>query len=316
MLINLRYASNAASLSAIWGLLAVSILWGTSYGVSKPLLMHFSVQQILFLRFVIAFVALGILIIKNRSYLVFLHSPQPYVIVGVSTGIVLTSIFLAETWALMSSHANQVAVLISLCVLFTPILERIWLKAVLPPLLWMYGLGSVIGVILITGEHSLNINFSSGTLLILLAAILRAVMVVSCRKAFSTYELQTDVVTFIQLSIVTTVSLILVIQDASHPSLIHTLKFASTQDYLSIVYLALGCTLLAFILQNHSVKSLDASHASLLMGTEPLFGLLFSVIFLQETLLPLQWAGSLLIVCATMIACYQFSNHNRTKLDR
>ncbi|BCQ47625.1 hypothetical protein ERHA55_51520 [Erwinia rhapontici] len=76
----------------------------------------------------------------------------------------------------------------------------------------------------------------------------------------------------------------------------------STLFWGPTLYLVLFCTLFAFFAQNYAVKRTSPTRASLLMGSEPLFGALFAVLWLQESLTPAAWLGGLLIVAASLWA--------------
>ncbi len=66
------------------------------------------------------------------------------------------------------------------------------------------------------------------------------------------------------------------------------------------LYLVLGCTVFAFIAQNWALKHTAPSRVGLLMGTEPAWGALFAVLWLGESLGPVQWLGGALIVGAAL----------------
>ncbi|AYV20185.1 DMT family transporter [Vibrio mediterranei] len=306
-----NYAQSFTVNWAVIGLLAVSIVWGTSYGTSKQVLQTLSVPQLLFARFALSCAVLVVILYKKKLFIEFTNNAIGYLKVGLLTGAILSSIFITETWAVMLAQAGQVAVLISLCILFTPFLEKVWLKVSLPKGLVGYCFIGVVGVALLSNVTQQDFTFNLGVALVLIAAVLRAIMVVTCRKAFTGHELNTELITFIQLSVVTVVSLLLMFKEGSATQFTTTMMQLDWVTSSCLIYLALGCTLMAFFLQNYAVKFLHASQASLLMGTEPLFGLIFAAIFLQEQLTNLQWLGSFLIISTTVAACYQFSKHKQ-----
>lgn len=295
---------------AILWLLAVAIVWGTSYGVSKQILSHVSVPQLLFLRFLISCLILFTIAVNKGQISHFIANQKQYLQVGVSTGLILSCIFVTETWAVKLAQAGQVAVLISLCVLFTPILEKLWLKVQLPKGIFLLCIVGVTGMILIAEPHQVALRLDLGVGLVLVAAFLRGVMVVACRKAFTSTTFHIELITLVQLATVTVMSRGLVLLDKNSPSMISVLGSLDTHGWISLLYLALCCTLMAFFIQNYAVKHLPASQASLLMGTEPLFGLLFATVFLQETMSLFQWIGCFIVICTTIAACYKFSKQN------
>ena len=56
----------------------------------------------------------------------------------------------------------------------------------------------------------------------------------------------------------------------------------------------------AFYVQNWALSRISPTRVSLLMGSEPLFGALFAVLWLSEELSLQAWIGGLLIVAATL----------------
>lgn len=68
------------------------------------------------------------------------------------------------------------------------------------------------------------------------------------------------------------------------------------------LYLIGACTIFAFWVQNHAVRHRSPTHVALLMGSEPVFGALFALIWLGERLTPQVWLGGGLIVVASLWA--------------
>jgi drug/metabolite transporter (DMT)-like permease len=66
------------------------------------------------------------------------------------------------------------------------------------------------------------------------------------------------------------------------------------------LYLVLFCTIFAFFAQNWGVQRSDPTRVSLLMGSEPLFGALFAMLWLGEKLNASAWIGGALIVAASL----------------
>jgi drug/metabolite transporter (DMT)-like permease len=63
-------------------------------------------------------------------------------------------------------------------------------------------------------------------------------------------------------------------------------------------YLVIVCTVLAFFVQNYAVRRVSPTRVSVLMGSEPLFGVLFAVYWLNESLTLSGLLGMALIVVA------------------
>lgn len=71
----------------------------------------------------------------------------------------------------------------------------------------------------------------------------------------------------------------------------------------STAYLVLGCTLFAFYAQNWALRHSSPSRVALLTSSEPVFGALFAVFWLGESLSVAGWLGGGLMVVAALWAC-------------
>ncbi len=273
-------------------LLAVACVWGTSYGFTKEALIYASVFLFLSLRFSITFVILAPYLIKEL-----LTTPARAIWPIALLGICLFLIFIFETYGVHHTSAAKAAVLISCCVLITPFYE--WLVFKVPPDRFLFGAvaACMLGIILISGVTQSLTAINIGDIAMLIAALLRAIMVVQSKKILTTSPLSALSVTAIQCGVVAISSiLVLICSNGLSAGLPIAPKF-----WFIIGYLVFFCTLFAFFAQNLGVKKLGPTKAGLLMGTEPLFGALFAIYYLNETLTLLQSMGGLLIFLASLL---------------
>lgn len=96
-------------------LLLVAIFWGTSYGIGKEALLFTTVVVFLVIRFLMTTLVLLPIVIYQRNYRNW-TSVLP-------TGVVLFLIFVCETYGIKNTTASNAAFLISLFVVFTPVIE-------------------------------------------------------------------------------------------------------------------------------------------------------------------------------------------------
>ena len=73
----------------------------------------------------------------------------------------------------------------------------------------------------------------------------------------------------------------------------------SSTTWAQLAYLALACTVFAFLAQTWAIRRTSPSRASLLMGTEPVWAVLVGVSLGGERLTLLAGAGAVLVVAAT-----------------
>lgn len=274
-------------------LLLVAIFWGTSYGLTKEALAYSSVLLFIALRFSITFLCLLPFVIGDmRSGL---NKDWLHVL---PTGGVLSAIFICEVYGVSNTSAANAAFLISLFVIFTTLMEVVINKNRIPKHLIILAICSVSGVFLLTSSQQFTLSLNLGDYLVLAAALLRAIMVTVTKRSTQGSDITTATITAIQSLIVAIVSIILLLSTSSLSEL--TLP-TSKNFWFIMTYLVLFCTLFAFFVQNYAVRKTSPTRVSLLMGSEPLFGAIFAMLWLGESLTLLQMFGGSLILGSVVI---------------
>lgn len=277
-------------------LLAVAIIWGTSYGLTKEALLYLSVPAFLALRFLLSFLLLSPAILADIKRGL-AQDFRPAIV----SGLILLSIFLAEVYGVAQTSAANAAFLISLCVMLTPLLEWAIYRRYPGRLTLILASLSLLGVYLLTATTSLSLNLqlNQGDYLILLAALLRALMGIATKKLMQGRNLSSLSLTATQAFVVGAGALVLVFwqQQSFELSLPTHQKF-----WLILIYLVLFCSIFAFFAMNYGLRHTTPTRVALLTGAEPAFGALFAVLYLGEHLLWYQWIGGLLIMLASLAA--------------
>lgn len=280
-------------------LLAVAVVWGTSYGIVKSALMFYPVLGLLTLRFGLTFVILS-------PALRHLRRIDARTLRGVLlAGVLLLGIFLCETFGILMTRAANAAFLISLCVVLTPLVEWHLLARRPGRAEWIAVVMSLAGAWLLAGDGALKLN--PGDALILLAAFLRALTVCVTRRVMRDSTLPALSVTAVQSGVVASGSAAVAWLFASHPWQALPTLSGHTPFWAYVVYLVLACTLFAFFAQNFAIKRSSPTRVSLLMGSEPAFGALFACLWLGERISPTAWVGGALIVAASVLATVRWS---------
>ncbi|MFC0401709.1 DMT family transporter [Paraburkholderia rhizosphaerae] len=283
-------------------LLAVAIVWGTSYGVVKGALAFYPVLGLLVLRFGLTFVVLSPAL---RS----LRQVNASALAGaLGCGVLLLGVLLAETFGISLTRASNAAFLISLCVVLTPLVEWVLLRRKPSNVEWIAVALSFAGAALVSGGVFIP---RAGDALILLAALLRALMVCVTKRVMRDSALAPLPVTAIQAGTVALGSVIVALMLPSQQW--HALPSLAAHGvfWSSIVYLVLACTLFAFFAQNFAVKRSSPTRVALLMGSEPAFGALFAYAWLGEQITVWAWFGGGLIVFASVLATVRWQRSIR-----
>lgn len=270
-------------------LIGVAVVWGTSYGVAKGALNHYPVLGFLAVRFLITFALLLPVVLRlDRA------TQRDALRSGLPLGALLLGIFLCETYGVALTQASNAAFLISLCVVFTPLVE--WgLMGVRPArAVFGFALMSMLGAILLSG--GLSGTFGLGDGLMLAAALLRAITVCQTSRLTRGNHAPALAVTAVQAGVIGWGSLLLAaLSPGGLPALPQDPAFWGAS-----VYLVLGCTLFAFFAQNWALKHSPPTRVALLTSSEPVFGALFAVLWLGESLSLQGWFGGALMAGAAL----------------
>ncbi len=147
---------------------ACILFWGVTFVCTKYLLRDFTPLEILFYRFIAAYV--GLWILRPRFEKIAVRDNILFALAGF-TGVILYQLF--ENIAINYTNASNVSVIVSICPLFTAIFSQIFLKEKHLSLWFVVGFViSIIGVTLVclNGNTALEFN-PKGDLLALLSAV-------------------------------------------------------------------------------------------------------------------------------------------------
>lgn len=158
---------NAKILAYVLACLSI-FFWGITFVCTKYLLKDFSSLEILFFRFIAAYI--GLWIIHPKFEKIEMRDNILFALAGLS-GVVLYQLF--ENIAIHFTNASNVSVIVSICPLFTAIISQIFLKEKHLSIFFIIGFViSIIGVSLVCFNGSTELKFNpKGDLLALLSGI-------------------------------------------------------------------------------------------------------------------------------------------------
>lgn len=276
-------------------LLLVAIVWGTSYGLTKSAITYTTVSIFIAIRFGWTFLLLLPMMVRD-----FIHGKNRDWPVALPTGVILAAIFFFEVYGVSQTTASNAAFLISLNVIFTLLLETLTGRRKPNRTLMWLCLFSTAGLLMLTNNHGFKITFNQGDIYILCAAALRAVMVIMTKKLTHGKQITNTTLTCIQSFIVAFNACLISI--VSHEPTTQALLPQAPEFWLTTSFLVLFCTLFAFYAQNYAVRKISPTKASLLMESEPLFGAIFSLLWLNEVLTSVQWLGAAILLITVLSA--------------
>lgn len=267
------------------------LLWGVGNPVAKICLETLPPFLCMTIRYFIAFVLFLLFFYKKiRSQFRKEHIPN-CVIVGLFTA----ASFIFSTFALKLTEATITGFLLSLSVVFTPVLSFFILHQKVGKKLGFIILLSVAGLYFLCGNGG-SFSFGPGEICALLSALTGAGMLTYSSKHVS--DVGPVALSTAQSAVTAVVSLIfaLIFED------FHSLAYVSAEGWWSVLYLAVACTCIAYSLQNIALSKVSATFVSLAFCTEPIFTVIASFFLLGECLSLTGFLGAALIVAGIVMA--------------
>ncbi|MEX3647328.1 DMT family transporter [Mycolicibacterium porcinum] len=274
------------------GLLAVAAVWGSSYLATKEIASPDTVFALLGVRFTLATAVLTVVLCHRLAGVT-----RPETVSGVVGGILLAAVCVAETYGVTMTSASNAGLIMALTMVATPMLQRhrvsrhFYFAAAL----------AVIGCGLLTQSAGLTAP-RAGDIVIGVAALLRAVHVTVMARMAEANETDSARTTLVQLLTVAAVTLaavtlaVSVVSGQSVPAM--TAAYGAA-DWMLIGYLAVACTVFAFLLQLRALGTTSPARVSLLLGTEPLWAAVIGVTVAGDPVTGAGLAGAALVVAGT-----------------
>lgn len=204
-------------------------------------------------------------------------------------GVCIALTYIISNFALKLSAATSVAFLRSLPNIMTPLLAFAAFRRRLRPAQMVIPVISVAGLYLLCAHGGLN-DFGFGEILALLSALLMSASLLFGEKALS------DVSAITLTTMQALISTVLAVGSAfAFEGGIH-LACVTPTIWGIIIYLAITCTALGFLLQNHALRHIPAKSVALLQCICPVLTAVFSFLLLGERMTPAGLIGSGIIL--------------------
>ncbi len=261
--------------------------WGTSFLVSKNLLMYLTPTQLMWMRFVIAYIALWIIhpvwYFQWRDELRFLAMAM----------VSNTLYFYTENTALTLTQATNVSILVSTA----PILSAILLslsrkKEVLSPQQKIgYGV-AFIGVVFVVLNGALVLHLRpAGDLLALASAMSWAVYSLFARNMLERFDSFLVSRKLMLYGIISAFPMLL-----AEGQKIHFSAILNPAGISSLFYLGIVCSALCYVLWNSAIARIGTLRTNLYIYAVPLVTMLAGVLLQQEKATGMGLLGIVLVV--------------------
>jgi drug/metabolite transporter (DMT)-like permease len=266
-------------------LLGAAAVWGASYLASKELTLNHSLWGMMAIRFTFAAAILAIIGVFMRARL-----SRQEIWIGGLIGAGLAVVMAFETNGIAITSATNSGLIISLSIIFTPIIEGWVRKSWLPRNFFIAAFGAIIGVAFLIGGNGIS-SPNWGDALMLIAAVLRAGYQVFQAKLTEGKTLNTINLTVFQTLIA---GLIFFIVDA--PGTINAVATYGACEWALVGFLILFCTVYGFFAMMWGIRKTSASRIALLQGTEPVWAVGVAVVIGGEFMGWIGAIGAVLII--------------------
>jgi drug/metabolite transporter (DMT)-like permease len=260
------------------------LIWSGSYIFAKFGLYEIPPITFALLRFAIAFPAIALLLVLRGSHFNLYIVKKHFLLLSTLalTGVTLN--FVLQFYSLKFITATAAAVIINTSVVFIAVLSMLFLGENMS---WRKNVGmflAFVGIYLVMSKDSWNI-FSLGVseligyFLMIAASACWAAYSVLGKRIVKKYSPM--LVTTIVFGLGTAYLVPFSIMEYPWPSLLEI----SPLGWSSVLYLAIPCSTVAYVLWYESLKWLEATKVAVFLYMIPVFTLVFSHIFLGESLL-------------------------------
>lgn len=268
-------------------LFCLTIITGSTYLFSKFILETVSALSYLAIRFCLAALIMYVLA-PHKIHRI----PTAVWIRGMSIGVFLAIGFILMTLGLRDTGAGQTAFIISLEVVFVPVLGWLFYGQRISWGLVGSLLVAIVGLALLTLQNGLSI--AAGNAWVLGSVLCFAVYTILNARYAARYAAWP--LAWIQLAVTGLLSGLVML--AVEPFQWHL----SSEAWWSITYLVLICTVFRFVVQTYAQGFTSAVDTSLIFMLEPVVALVLAACFLGEVFSVQQGIGCLLILLASVLA--------------
>jgi drug/metabolite transporter (DMT)-like permease len=272
-------------------LLGVAVVWGSSYLAAKEVATPDTVFAFLAVRFAIAAVVLAALLGRRMRGIC-----RAELCSGMLFGGILAAICACETYGVTTTSASNAGLIVALTIVITPLLQRFAGGGRIPRTFYGAGAVAVVGCVLLTQSGGFSPP-GLGDTLVAAAALLRAVHVTVIARVSAGRQLDSARATFVQLVSIAAISAGFA-QVFGSPATMFAAAM-SPVDWALTGYLAVACTVFAFVTQMWAVRRTSPARVSLLLGTEPVWAVLVGVGFAGDRVTGIGLVGAALVVAGT-----------------
>lgn len=273
-------------------LLLASFLWGTSFIAGKFAYETLDPALVVLFRLIIAGVILfpiTLRFIKENS-----KSEVNWRRIALLGFLTYPATFLLQFIGLQYTSASSAATMIGIEPLMVILVGQLFFKEKASLTIWLLGTIAFIGVFLLVGLSDNEEISLIGCLLVLASTIVVALWLRLSKSVLG--NLNPKAYTALSLQLGTLIGLpfmLLLVKDWN-------INF-SYSSIIALLYLGIGCSLFANWAWNKGLSETETNKSGIFLALEPVFGVLFSIILLNDSLSITSWVGVALVILSAAV---------------
>ncbi|RSS50431.1 DMT family transporter [Streptomyces sp. WAC01280] len=279
---------------AVAAVVAAALFWSSSYAVTKRLLEDVGPLSIGAVRFTLAVLLLGVAVRLRRNGRARPDARQRRQLY-LSGFLGITVYFVLENVGVDLSTASDASLIVATYPLMTMLLERVVLRAPMPPLRVAGVLLATVGAFLVV-RNGAQVGGGArwtGDVLLLLGGLAWAGYNVLGKRASAGQDAVS--VTYHQTLAGAAGFLLASLLEAGD------WRMPDATASALLVYLAVACSVGGFLLYNHGLRTMTSSVAVNILNLVPVFGVAGAVVINGESIRPAQAAGGVVIVAGVAL---------------
>lgn len=279
------------------------LLWSASFIATKIAYSIFTPLMVGFLRFLTAAMILGMVRLMCRDTL--RPTSKDMRTIALSGLLGITLYFAAENIGVQLTTASNASLIVASYPAITALFE-FFLFRIKPTARKVTGIALAfcgVGILTVTQGNNNDPRTLYGNLILIAAGIIWTFYNFTTRTITGKYSPLT--LSYYQMAFGTVFFIPLVLLEHG------TIQEITLSGVLAMLYLAVGCSVTAFLLYNFGLRKLSAATATSLMNLVPVFGLIFSGFLLHETITLRQIIGGAVVITGVIL-----STENKTEQKR
>lgn len=269
------------------GLLLTALIWGSSFPIGKIALSYYSPLFLAMSRYLLGGIIIGIFLNKRIFTIT-----KKQLLGGALCGAIFYFAYLIQIAGLQYTEPSKQSFLAALYVIIVPFLYWFIYKKKPDTYNFVAAVLTLVGIYLLTANGPGG--FNRGDFITLFSSFLYAMHIAVI--GYLVKKMDPIILTFLQTIVAGLIGLVVSLIIEPFPT-----EFPMA-GILSILYLTIFCTIIAYGIQVMCQKYVSEMKSSIIMSLESVFGTLLSVIFLHDTFTIIMFLGCIIIFMGIITA--------------